>query len=384
MKRGPAGGDGNGERRIKRGMTMASTEQEWHPGSFTKNFSWGGGAGLIQLYDSIRLGFANTMQDVRREEFRQRVEDAGRPDYVPINFFLFNKTVNGVDYIVADELVFQAITSEHSSRFDKLALFAFNFSFAGRWIGASSYQRRPALWAYHYVTDRVAGQLNWNTTSVSADDIERFVRTDRRYTGKTTRKLSTNLYSLYSIGRLSELAERRVERWWVDALFLALDRLIEDKKLDGADTPESEYGALLSKSGFQNVSGQRSPEKDLATRHLITLYAECGSRDRFSDEHVRERTAIKLPDLEWFAANDFRPQGAVHPSNPRILKSIPRACAMLALYAGFDVINADELASFDAKEFIRRHTKSALDKLRDHNVLPTMSVEELMKITRER
>lgn len=31
------------------------------------------------------------------------------------------------------------------------------------------------------------------------------------------------------IGHLSDFAGKRVERWWVDALFLALDRLIEDR-----------------------------------------------------------------------------------------------------------------------------------------------------------
>jgi len=364
---------------------VATNPQEWRPGSFTKNFSWGEKAnGLLQLHESIRLGFAEDVRDVPRDQFRRRVLDSGRPDYIPINFFLFNKSVNGEDYLVADELVFQAVTSEHSPRFDKLALFAFNFSFVGKWSGATSYQRRPALWAYHYIKDRVAAQLHWNTGAVSADDIEGFVARDPRYTARTARKLSTNLNYLYLIGRLSEFAEQRVERWWVDALFLALDRLIEDRRLDGLETPEAQYGALLSDSGFQTISGRRSLEKDLATRHLLTLYIECGGRDRFSDDHVRERTALKLPDLEWFVANDFRPKGAVHPTNPGILKSIPRACAMLARYAGFDVIDAEELAAFDPEEYIHRQTKRALERLRDQNVTPTMSAEELMKITRDK
>ena len=215
--------------------------------------------------------------------------------------------------------------------------------------------------------------------------LKEFVRNDTRYKAQTARKLSTNLSYLYSIGRLSEFANARVERWWVDALFLALDRLIEDRKLDGTETPESQYGALLSRADFQTIGGQSSLEKDLAARHLVSLYVACGGRDRFSDEQVQERTALKLPDLEWFVANDFRPIGAVHPTNSRMLKSIPRACAMLAQYvAGFDVVDADELATFDAEEYIRRQTKNALERLREKNILPTMSAEELMKITRDR
>jgi hypothetical protein len=368
---------------------MTTKAEEWKPGSFTKNFSWGDRArGLKELYESIRLGFAETMADTLRDEFRRRVLKSGRIDYIPINFFLFNNTIDGTDYIVADELVYQALTSEHSSRFDKLALFAFNFSFAGKWIGASSDQRRPALWAYHYVRDHVADQLKWNTASVNANDIEKFVAGDPRYNAKTARKLSTNLNYLYVNGRLSEFAERRVERWWVDALFLALDRLIEDRKLDGLETAESQYATLLAQSGFPAVSGRSSLEKNLATTHLIALYIACGGRDRFSDDHVRERTALTVSDLESSLANDPdpdpRPWGAVHRTNPRILKSIPRACAMLARnVADFEVIGADELANFDSEEFIRRQIVSALERLRNSNVSPTMSAEELMKLTRD-
>lgn len=362
---------------------MADNLEEWRPGSFTKNFSWGDrAAGLRQLHESIRRGFGGAVEDVPRDEFRARIGNTGRPNYIPLNFFLFNKIVDGVDTLVADELVFQAITGDHSPRFDKLALFAFNFSYVGKWKGAKPYQRRPALWSYHYIKDRVDRELHWATQSVNADDIETFLSSHKEYTGRTTRKVSTNLSYLYSIGRLSEFAERRVERWWVDALFLALDRLIEDRKSNGVNTPESLYSSLLDRSGFSPISGRSGVEKQLATKHLVTLYIACGARERFSDELVRARTTLKLPDVEWLLANDKRPLGAVHPTNARIIKSIPRACAMLARYVGFDVIDADELANFNAEEFVRRHTRQALTKLREKNVKPTMSAEQLMRVTR--
>jgi len=362
---------------------MAESE-DWRPGSFTKNFSWGvRPRGLVQLHQILKLGFGDTVEDVPRDLFRQRIADGGRPDYIPINFFLFNRSVRGVDYVVADELVFQALTSKHSARFDKLALFAFNLSYAGKWARARQEQRRPALWANHYVRDRVARDFDWNTSRVNADDIEHFVGTDPRYKAKGARKLATNLNYLYQVGKLKDVATGRVERWWVDALFLALDRLIEDRRLDGGQPGEGQYASLLAQSGFLDLSGKRSLEKDLATRHLVRLYIECGSRERFSPEHVRERTALKLPDVEWFIANDDRPQGAVHPTNPNILKTIPRACAFLATYAGFEVIDADELAAFDAEEFVRKHTQSALERLRESDVKPTMSAEDLMKLTRD-
>ena len=155
---------------------MAQAE-EWRPGSFTKNFSWGDSReGLRQLHQIIRSGFNDTMEDVPRALFRERVAQIQRPDYIAINFFLFNKVHQGEDYIIADELVFQALNFPHSADFDKLGLFAFNFSLVGKWKGASSFQSRPALWAQHYVADRVAQEFNWNTHRVSADDIQAFVR----------------------------------------------------------------------------------------------------------------------------------------------------------------------------------------------------------------
>ncbi|MEQ1883016.1 MAG: hypothetical protein ABL878_18845, partial [Burkholderiales bacterium] len=216
------------------------TSEEWRPGSFTKNFSWGSPEyGLRVLHEMIRVGFNGNLEDVPRSQFRDRVQGSDRPDYIALNFFLFNKSVGGVDHIIADELVFQALTSEHSPRFDKLALFAFNFSYVGHWKGAAPYQRRPALWAFHYVADKVRKAYSWDTSRVTADDIEFFIKNDPRYTGATTRKLATNLKYLYSIGRLSEFASQKVERWWVDALFLALDRIIEDRAAHGKTTTES-------------------------------------------------------------------------------------------------------------------------------------------------
>jgi hypothetical protein len=361
---------------------MAQAE-EWRPGSFTKNFSWGDSReGLRQLHQIIRSGFNDTMEDVPRALFRERVAQIQRPDYIAINFFLFNKVHQGEDYIIADELVFQALNFPHSADFDKLGLFAFNFSLVGKWKGASSFQSRPALWAQHYVADSVAQEFNWNTHRVSADDIQAFVRNDPRYHGETSRKLATNLNYLYLIGRLSELNEATVQRWWTSALFLALDRLIEDRASRKEEASASQYLSMLDRSRFHFISGRRSVEKDLATKHLLRLYDACGGRIRFTEAEVKARQKILLPDLRWFA-NREEPVGAVHPTNYRIVKIIPRACVMLALYgAGFISLDLDELDSMDIDDFIRSRTKEALEKLRSAGVSPTMSAEELMSLTR--
>ena len=159
--------------------------------------------------------------------------------------------------------------------------------------------------------------------------------------------------------------------------------MIEDQRLDGKAPAETEYADLLQRSDFAAVSGKGSTEKELATKHLVRLYTACGGRDRFSDEAVEARTKILVRDVEsWIAPNDSDPRGAIHPTNARILKSIPAACAMLAVYAGFEVIPSMIMEEFDAEEFIRDHTRQALERLKRQGIEPTMTAEEVLKLTR--
>lgn len=357
--------------------------EEWRPGSFTKNFSWGSENGFIELFDSIRIGFDGELQEVSREDFRRRVAQLRRPDYIPINFFLFNRPRSGVDYLIVDELVFQAITSNHSDRFDKLALFSFCFSYAGMFSGSRAFQRRPALWATEYIKQRVANELNWDTRLVSADDIERFLINEPRYVAKGARKVATNLAHLFKIGRLSEVNSGRIDRWWVDALFLALDRLIEDLRLSKQSPADENLSDILLRSDFLPISGTNSIEKDLAIKHLVHLYIACGGRERFSEDAVANRTKVLVGEIEaWASSNDPDPVGALHPSNVRILKSVPAACAMLATYAGFEILSSTAMEEFNANAFIRDRTRIALDHLKLLGIEPTMSAEDLLKLTR--
>jgi hypothetical protein len=56
---------------------------------------------------------------------------------------------------------------------------------------------------------------------------------------------------------------------------------------------------------------------------------------------------------------------------------------MIALYcAGFVAFDLEDLDRFDVDDFIRTRTKEALDKLKASGVSPTMSAEDLMKLTR--
>ena len=364
---------------------MTNSNEEWRPGSFTKNFSWGAPKdGLKQLHEIIRVGFDSKVEDVPRVLFRSRAMSSNRPDYIPINFFLFNRIFEGTDFILADELVFQAVNFKHSARFDKLALFAFNFSYVGTWKGAAPYQHHPALWARHYVTDRLSEVFQWDASKVNADDIENFVNGDSRYKAMGARKLATNLNYLYKIAKLDELSDKVVSRWWVDAVFLALDRLIENRKIIGANIDDNRFQSYLTASNFFALSGKRSIEKELASKHLVNLYVACGGTERFNDESVQGRLEVRAPELQRYIANDPNPIAALHPTNTKILKTIPRACAMLAKQIGFETFEIDALENLDTSDFVRQNVKTALDQLKKDGISSNVSAEELMRIMRDR
>jgi hypothetical protein len=186
------------------------------------------------------------------------------------------------------------------------------------------------------------------------------------------------------IGRLADLNDSKVQRWWTSALFLALDRLVEDAAQRGVEASASQYRGMLDRSRFHFISGRRSVEKDLATKHLLRLYEACGGRIRFSDEEIRALQEVRLPDLHWYA-NRQEPVAALHPTNYRIVKVIPRACTMLALYtAGFVSLDLDELDSMDLEDFVRSRTREALKKFTEAGIKPTMNAEELLRLTRGR
>ena len=358
-------------------------KDEWRPGSFTKNFSWGPPErGLSQLHEMIRVGFGNEAEDVPRALFRERVQHLGRPDYIAINFFLFNRIKGGIDHVVADELVFQAIRFPHSVRFDRLALFAFNFSLVGTWKGAKAFQSRPALWASHYISDRLGPDHHWDAAKATANDIEAFVQRDSRYVAEGSRKLSTNLAYLYRQGSLGALDSPKLDRWWIDALFLALDRTVLTKQIEGKPTNESSYHSYLIASRFFDVSGRRSVEKDLASKHLVALYAACAGLERFDEQAVRERTAIAFQDVENYAVNNPDPIAALHPTNFRIMKSLPRVCALLARTVGFETFDIEDLENLDTSSLAKANIERALRDLRDRGISPKISSEELLSLLR--
>jgi hypothetical protein len=365
---------------------MIDDEIKWRPGSFTKNFGWGPPSdGLLRLHEMVRVGFDGKIENVPRELFRSRVSRLQRPDYIALQFFLYNAVERSEDLVIADELVFQAVNFEPGADFDKLALFAFLFSLVGRWRSADQHQRRPAEWARNYTINRVAKTFGWKTNQISADDIESYVSADPRYEAKSARKLSTNLNYLFVQGRLQEFDTPLTERWWVNSIFLALDRTLRERNIGGQDTNENRLYEYLVSSGFNQLSGPRSIQKDLAVKHLVKLYWACGGLTRFSDQQLRELAELRLPQLAAYVSNNPLPIGAVHKGNPNIQKTLPRVCAQVAKeIANFETMEIDELENFDIESFIKNSTRKTLEGLSQKGIRPTMTAEELLKFTRDK
>lgn len=338
----------------------------------------------MELHTIIRAGFSNELIDVPRALFRQRVAEIERPDYIPLNFFLYNERRFGVDYVVVDEMVYQALRFRHSSHFDRLALFAFNLSRVGHWSRAATYQSRPALWAYHYVADRVGTAFDWDARRVNADDIEAFVSSDPRYTGQTSRKLATNLHYLYKVGRLADLRDQKPSRWWLSSLFLALDRMVNPAQIGVGQQAEASLNESLIRSGFYMISGKRSIAKDISATYFLSLYAACGGRSRFSERATQERQDALLPHMR---PNDPAPPtgdvGVFHPVNPTSRNALPRICAVLAQYAaGFEVIEVEQLDDYDVEAWVRERTQMALHSLEQLGITPSLKSDELTQLMR--
>ena len=353
---------------------MLDHTENWHPGSFTKNFGWGrDGSGLAELHRAIRIGFDGENTDVSRTCFRERLEAEKINFFIPANFFLFNYSSEAEDWIAFDELVFQAVSFDHSAHFDRLALFAFNVSLVGSWRGARQYQRRPALWSNRYIVERLAGVHEWNVSKVSADDIQSFLDGDVRYNAKTSRKLSANLNFLYQIGGLRSSVADTIERWWMNASFLAADRLC---RLQYArHLTVSSISEALDKFDFASLAGGKNIEKSYALGRLLEMYVSVGGPTRF------ERSVEAINSGK---TNDPRPYGLVDKKLPRAPKPLPAGVQnkIKWLDLSYELLTYDELKTFDVDMFVREASVRAFANIRDHGIKPTMSSSELMSLMR--
>lgn len=358
---------------------MITEPLDWYPGSFTKNFSWGKSRGLRRLRDAIDVCFKGSSDPVPRRVAIERLEQAGYVWHIPLNFFLLNQMIGSEDFIIFDELAYQATSFEYEESFDKIALVAFHNSYVGTWKGALPWQSYPAPWANNYIRQQVSLGSGWDSSRIGANDIEGFIMTSGKYHAKDARKLSTNLNFLYEISSMASFDKSQITRWWVDSLFLVLDRSFAET---GAELTPEAANMLAIQSSFIEISGPRTKNKELSILPLSTLYWACGGIDRWSRTAVQERQNALLPDIGWFANSDD-PFFAIYERDPNLIKTLPKVCAMLAKHlADFEELDSDEITNWDPVVYIRRKTKEALARIKQKNIKPTMTADELLRITR--
>lgn len=164
------------------------------PGSFTKNYGWDRSPpGLHKLHENIRRGFAGYAMPVARKDFMKR--HGPGPELVPVNFFLHNTIIGGVNFVTADELVRQALTADHSHSFDQLGLFALHLGRAGVRAGYRTGDPAGAAFANDYVRNTLWQGQGWDRSKARIESIKERFNESIIVTGKgDATKSSTNYH----------------------------------------------------------------------------------------------------------------------------------------------------------------------------------------------
>lgn len=259
---------------------------EYNPGSFSKNFSWGPRQqGLKKLHEAINLGFNGKLKAIKRDEFRKNVEDKiDGSVLIPLNFFLFNKKINGSDHVLVDELISQALNFPHSLEFDRLAAFCLTLSKTGSWKGSRSYQRYPAVWAKKLISTEIYDGETWNSQKLNSDFIEQFLKKNLVYKADSPRKFATNLNYIFVQANYDRMKTGILEDWWTSALFLTFDRYLLD-----LNKPELKNTAqaleILKDELFYSLTAVPMKTGQIAAKDAIKDYLDEGQLGRFSSKY---------------------------------------------------------------------------------------------------
>ena len=272
------------------------------PGSFSKNFAWHG-TGLRKLHTTISSGFNDVLAPVDRRTFRVEAGVDGAIILIPINFFLHNRD----GHMSIDELVFQAIERDHSSRFDRLALFALNLNRVGRGRGIVP---RPAMWANEFVREQLWQEGTWRKSALQDASLDQFLTDRMRAQDDVRVKCRNNYRHMFELcGYLPSrlpMINSGAEEWIGSALFLAWDRYI----LDGGVRAKSNLIELIESDEIYRLLGVTRDYVLAQADPLADLYDSLGGLSRFREALTApepeapspERSALDLPEdsgLEW-------------------------------------------------------------------------------------
>ena len=243
------------------------------PGSFSKNFAWHGD-GLRKLHTVVRSGFGNSLAPPSREGFLQKCGLDQNTRLLPVNFYLHNK--DGM--ISVDELVYQAVCREFTSRFNYLGLFALHLSNVG---AAPSVSHRPAMWANKFVCDRLWSNGSWQSGALDVQSLTGFMERNLDAQPSVIQKCRSNYRHLFYLCGLiptnNAQINTRSEHWLTPALFLAWDRHI----MDGKDGSKSTLLGLCYSESLYKLLGVDPRYLDRYARQLVNEYLDLGGPSRF-------------------------------------------------------------------------------------------------------
>ena len=265
------------------------------PGSFSKNFAWHG-SGLRKLYTTIRDGFLTTLSPVGRQAFRSNAGIDSAIVLIPINFFLHNHD----GQMSVDELVFQAIEHEHSTRFDHLALFALNLNRVGAGSDPGSGRKiisRPAMWANEFVREVLWSTGNWERSALQDASLDQFLANRIDATDDVRVKCRNNYRHMFDLcgflpSKLPTI-NSGAEQWIVSALFLAWDRHI----LDGGASDKASLVGLIDSDELYKLLGVTRNYVIAQAEHLVDLYETAGRISRFGNAAMALPTAVVAPKV---------------------------------------------------------------------------------------
>jgi hypothetical protein len=283
------------------------------PGSFTKNFRWNvNPPGLKRLYVVIRTGFGGAVHRVTRDDFRRHsgLTDPNR-QLIPVNFFLHNTIINGVNYLTIDELVRHAINNPHSRRFDLLALFSLHLSSMGRRVGVAG-DPRGAAFTNDFVRNRLWSDGGWESARLTESEVEgAFDATIIAQGADTIHKCVTNYLYMINMtglrGQRTRLINTHVEEWVGPGLFLAFDRYSLDRTATVSLT-RTDLLSMVRADELYKLMGTTQAYLDSIVPLIADEYLELGGVDRVSSPAVLGSSGAAI--LSSPAASPTRPGGA--------------------------------------------------------------------------
>lgn len=267
---------------------------------------------MRKLHAAIRNGFHGVLSPVDRQTFRSTAQVESSIVIIPINFFLHNR----YGHLSVDELVFQAINSNHSTEFDRLALFSLNLSCVGS--GRDTHSRRkivsrPAMWANEFVRERLWSQGTWQADALQDTSLDTFLQHRMNAQRNVREKCRNNYRHMFELCKYwttdLPVINSGAGKWIRSALFLVWDRHI----LDGGAKDRTSLLNLVDIEELYKLLGMTRDHVLEQADLLVCLYENVGHTDRFQEDAVSGPTEASAsptsasefseetaPALDWY------------------------------------------------------------------------------------